>query len=251
MNGSGISMRHINKLMIKDGSGSGIYLRHSIMNKTIFRATTIAVAMMAVTGSAVRPIQAAPAPVTKPATTKPAEKAAEKTPEKATKPTPEPVIENVQSVNAEQLVDKPHEYLNKNVKFTSNFFAFSSLALDYKPALRPAKTHLSFLVLKDNSHIPLSELKLAMAIPKEKDPENTLLAKLKDGDQIEITGKVFNTALDEPWVDVLRLKLLKAAPDEKKTAEEKEKDKDKDKDGKEKEKKSGDTEVEIKGKDVK
>jgi len=228
--------------MIKDGSG--IYLRQLKMNKQIFRAATLTVAIMAVAVTGIRPLQAAPAPAAKPATTKPAEKAPEKAPEKAAKPTPEPVIENVQSVNAEQLVDKPHDYLNKNVKFVANFFAFSSLALDYKPALRPAKTHLSFLILKDNSHIPLSELKLAMAIPKEKDAENTLLAKLKDGDQLEITGKVFNTALDEPWVDVLRLKLLKAAPDEKKIAEEKDKDKDK-------EKKAGDTEVEVKGKDVK
>ncbi len=230
--------------MIKDGSG--IYLRQLKMNKQILQAATLSVAMMAVAVSGISPLYAAPpaAPAAKPATTKPAEKAPEKAPEKATKPTPEPVIENVQSVNAEQLVDKPHDYLNKNVKFTANFFAFSSLALDYKPALRPAKTHLSFLILKDNSHIPLSELKLAMAIPKEKDAENTLLAKLKDGDQLEITGKVFNTALDEPWVDVLRLKLLKAAPDEKKIAEEKDKDKDK-------EKKAGDTEVEVKGKDVK
>ncbi len=238
-------MRHINKLMIKDGSG--IYLRHLKMNKITFRAATIAMAIMAIGSLGGRPIHAAPASTTKPTTTKPAaEKPVEKAAEKAAKPTPEPVIENVQSVNAEQLVDKPHDYLNKNVKFVANFFAFSSLALDYKPALRPAKTHLSFLVLKDNSHIPLSELKLAMAIPKEKDAENTLLAKLKDGDQLEITGKVFNTALDEPWVDVLRLKLLKAAPDDKKIAEEKEKDKEK-----EKEKKAGDTEVEIKGKDVK
>jgi|688.fasta_scaffold416546_2 hypothetical protein len=231
--------------MIKDGSG--IYLRQPVINRQNFRAATLSVAMtaMAVTGL-IGSAQAAPAPVTKPATTKPAEKAAEKAPEKAAKTTPEPVIENVQSVNAEQLVDKPHDYLNKNVKFTANFFAFSSLALDYKPALRPAKTHLSFLILKDGSHIPLSELKLAMAIPKEKDAENTLLAKLKDGDQLEVTGKVFSAALDEPWVDVLKLKLLKAAPDDKKIAEEKEKDKDKDK-----EKKAGDTEVEIKGKDVK
>lgn len=229
--------------MIKDGSG--IYLRQPMMNKQNFRAATLSVAMMAVTGL-VGSVQAAPAPTAKPATTKPAEKATEKAPEKAAKPTPEPVIENVQSVNAEQLVDKPHDYLNKNVKFTANFFAFSSLALDYKPALRPAKTHLSFLILKDGSHIPLSELKLAMAIPKEKDAENTLLAKLKDGDQLEVTGKVFSAALDEPWVDVLKLKLLKAAPDDKKIAEEKDKDKEKDK-----EKKAGDTEVEIKGKDVK
>ncbi len=229
--------------MIKDGSG--IYLRQPKMNKQILQATTLTVAITAVAVTGIRPLQAAPTtPAPRPGTARPFEKTPEKTPEKATKPTPEPVIENVQNVNAEQLVDKPHDYLNKNVKFTANFFAFSSLALDYKPALRPAKTHLSFLILKDNSHIPLSELKLAMAIPKEKDAENTLLAKLKDGDQLEITGKVFNTALDEPWVDVLRLKLLKAAPDEKKIAEEKEKDKDK-------EKKAGDTEVEVKGKDVK
>ncbi|MBI2812239.1 MAG: hypothetical protein HYX67_15615, partial [Candidatus Melainabacteria bacterium] len=149
------------------------------MNKQIFRAATLTVAMMAVAVTGIRPLHAAPAaPAAKPATTKPAEKTSEKAPEKVTKTTPEPVIENVQSVNAEQLVDKPHDYLNKNVKFTANFFAFTSLALDYKPALRPAKTHLSFLILKDNSHIPLSELKLAMAIPKEKDAENTLLAKL-------------------------------------------------------------------------
>ncbi|HEY9731493.1 MAG TPA: hypothetical protein V6C89_06250 [Drouetiella sp.] len=218
-----------------------------MMNRPNFRAVTLTVATMALTVTGlVGSVQAAPAPAAKPATTKPAEKAAEKTPEKTTKPAPEPVIENVQSVNAEQLVDKPHDYLNKNVKFVANFFAFSSLALDYKPALRPAKTHLSFLILKDGSHIPLSELKLAMAIPKEKDAENTLLAKLKDGDQLEVTGKVFSAALDEPWVDVLKLKLLKAAPDDKKIAEEKDKDKDKDK-----EKKAGDTEVEIKGKDVK
>ncbi len=215
-----------------------------MMNKQIFRAATLTVAMMAVTLTGMTPLHAAPAPAAKPATAKPADKTTEKAAEKTTKPAPEPVIDNVQSVTVEQLVDKPHDYLNKNVKFVANFFAFSSLALDYKPALRPAKTHLSFLILKDGTHIPLSELKLAMPIPKEKDAENTLLAKLKDGDQLEITGKEFATALDEPWVDVLRLKLLKAAPDDKKIAEEKDKDKDK-------EKKAGDTEVEIKGKDVK
>lgn len=223
-------------------------------------AATVAVAMVTMVSTAgLLPIHAAPAaPANKPTTTKPAEKAGEKAGEKTAK-TPEPVIENVQSVTAEQLVDKPHDYMNKNVKFVANFFAFSSLALDYKPALRPAKTNLSFLVLKDGTHIPLSELKLAMAIPKEKDPENTLLAKLKDGDQLELTGKVFSAALDEPWIDVLRLKLLKAAPDDKKTAEEKEaaaKDKEKEpKDVKDvikdKDKKSGDTEPEVKGKDVK
>jgi hypothetical protein len=223
--------------------GSGVSSRHLKMNKISYRVATIALAMMAANSSLVAPSFAAPPakPADK-APAKPAEKPAEKPADKDKTATtkPEPVIENVQNVNAEQLVDKPHEYLNKNVKFVANFHGFTTLALDYKPALRPSKTYLSFLVFRENSKIPLSELKLAMAIPKEKDPDNTLLAQLKEGDQLEITGKVFNTALDEPWLDVLRLKKLKSAPSDdkdKKVAEEKEN----------KDKKAGDTEPEVKG----
>lgn len=152
------------------------------------------------------------------------EKAPEKTAEKKeSKPVPEPVIENVVPVRPETLVDHPSDYLNKNVRFTANFYAYSTLALDYKPALRASKDYLSFLIYRNNSKVPLSELKLAMHMPKdEKDPQSKLLTELKDGDQVEITAKVFAMALDEPWADVLRLKRLKAAADEKK-------DKDKDK----------------------
>jgi len=140
------------------------------------------------------------------------------TAKEAVKPTPavEPVLDNLVSVTAEDLVSKPDDFLNKNVKFNANFFAFSSLALDYKPAYRSSKTHLSFLVLRPNSHIPLSELKLSMMIPKDKDPENTLLATLKDGDQLEIVGKVFSAALDDPWVEVYKVKKL-GSPDKDKT----------------------------------
>jgi len=145
---------------------------------------------------------------------KDAVKAADK---KDTKPVPEVVIENVVNVPAETLVDHAGEYLNKNVRFVSNFHSYSSIALDYKPALRPAKTYLSFLVLRNNSKVPLSEMKLAMPIPKEDDksPQAKLLSELKDGDQLEITGKVFATPLDEPWIDVLKIKRLKAAADDK------------------------------------
>lgn len=136
--------------------------------------------------------------------------------EAAAAPKPEPVIENVTNVTTTQLVDKPADFMNKNVKFTAHFYMFANLALDYKPALRSSKTHLSFLILRPDSHIPFSELKLAMPIPKEKDPDNQMLTSLKDGDEVEVTGKVFATALDEPWVDVLRLKKLKAAPDPEK-----------------------------------
>ena len=131
--------------------------------------------------------------------------------------TPEPVLENVVSVNPDELVAKPQEYLGKNVKFSASFFAFTSIALDYKPAFRSSKTHLSFLILKPGSHIPLSELKLAMMIPKEKDPENTMLATLKDGDQLELIGKVFSTALDDPWVEIFKVKKIGGSSEEKKT----------------------------------
>jgi lysyl-tRNA synthetase class II len=148
-------------------------------------------------------------------TEKKSEKKTETKAEKKAESKPEPVIENVQNVTSDQLVDKPHDYMNKNVKFDAYFHAFSSLALDYKPAMRSSKNYLSFLILRPNSKVPYSELKLAMAIPKEKDPDNTMLAALKEGDQVEVTGHVFATALDEPWVDVLRLKKLASAPEKK------------------------------------
>jgi len=144
----------------------------------------------------------------------------DKKPETKAETKPEPVIENVVGVSPDDLVNKPQEFLGKNVKFNASFFAWSNLALDYKPAFRSSKTHVSFLILKPNSHIPLSELKLAMMIPKEKDPEAALFATLKDGDQVELVGKVFSSALDDPWVEVLKLKKLGGTDD---------KDKDKDK----------------------
>lgn len=146
---------------------------------------------------------------------KPAEKAKE---EKTAKSSPEPILENLVSVTPQELKDKPQEYLGKNIKFNAIFFAFNSLALDYKPAYQSSKTHLSFCVLTPNSHVPLSELKLAMMIPKEKDPENLLLASLKDGDQIEVVGKVFSAALDDPWVEVFKLKKIGSSAEENKTA---------------------------------
>jgi hypothetical protein len=153
---------------------------------------------------------------------------------------PEPVLENVITASPEDLVNKPQEYLGKNVKLNANFFAWSNLALDYKPAFRSSKTHLSFLILKPNGHIPLSELKLAIMIPKEKDSEAGVFATLKDGDQVEMVGKVFSTALDDPWVEVFKLKKIGGSSDDK------DKDKDKksasagDKDDKSKDDKSKD-----------
>ena len=70
---------------------------------------------------------------------------------KEAKAAPEPVIDNVVSVQAEDLVKSPSDYLNKNIRFTANFYAFSNVALDYKPALRPAKDFFSFLIFRKDS----------------------------------------------------------------------------------------------------
>ncbi|HEY9790075.1 MAG TPA: hypothetical protein V6D22_06745 [Candidatus Obscuribacterales bacterium] len=152
-----------------------------------------------------------------------AEKTEKKEPEKkeAAK-APEPSYEGAAAVNPEELVKHPHEYMNKLVKFTAGFSSFSSLALDYpkEHPMRESKKYLSLLILTpgtpQGAKIPLSEMKLSMAIPKDKDPETDLLAKLKEGDQVEIIGKEFSTALDDPWIDVLRLKKIGGSKDEDK-----------------------------------
>ncbi|MDR3614486.1 MAG: hypothetical protein P4L53_13070 [Candidatus Obscuribacterales bacterium] len=146
--------------------------------------------------------------------------------EKASKPTPEvPIVGEVQNVTTDQLTEKPHDYLNKNVRFSAIFASFSTLPLDYKPAMRPAKSHVGLLVYRPNSKIPYSEIKLAMPMPKEKEPENKVLMDLHDGDTVEIVGKEFATPLDEPWLDVLRLKKTASGPESKKDSEAKEKEK--------------------------
>lgn len=126
-------------------------------------------------------------------------------------PEKEIVVPNVVALTTDKLVADPKGYLGKNVKFTAAFSAFTNLALNYKPAFRSQKENISFLVFRPESKIPYSELKLAMPIPKEKDPKSKMLVSLKEGDTIEVTGHVFSTALDEPWVDVLKLKKLASA----------------------------------------
>lgn len=181
-------------------------MKHSLNAKMIFALSAI-LTFCAI--AALAPLQAVSgAPAKK--ETKTSDKDAKESSEKST---PKPVLENVVKVSTEDLVGKPQSFLGKNIKFEAKFFAFSNLALDYKPAYRSPKTHLSFLVLRPNSHIPFSELKLAMEIPKEKDPENKMLVSLKDGDDLEIIGKVFSTALDEPWVDVYTIKKLGGSKD--------------------------------------
>ncbi len=162
----------------------------------------------------VKPKQEEVKPV-EPATTeqaKPAEKAKEK---------PEPKINEAEYAQTSSLdiVNNPNKYLGKKVKMGATFDKFSTLGLDYKPAFRDGQKYISFLIKRDDvkDHtIPLSEMKIfVLRTTAEK------FIDLESGDVITIYGKVFSTALGDPWVDVDKLVIV-----EKKT---KPTDKEKDK----------------------
>ena len=104
------------------------------------------------------------------------------------------------------VVNNPASYLNKNISFNAEFVGFSSLGLDYKPAFREPSKYISVLIRRDDvtTHtVPLSEMKIFMP--------RTLAEKhmdMEQGDKIQISGKVFSTALGDPWVDIDDLKVL-------------------------------------------
>jgi len=115
-------------------------------------------------------------------------------------------VESYKQINALELVDKPQSYLNQKIKINATFDKFSTLGLDYKPAMREAKNYISFLIKRPDvtsNNIPLSELKLI--IKREKAEK---LIDLESGDKIEFTGNVFSNALNDPWVDVDNIKVL-------------------------------------------
>ena len=132
------------------------------------------------------------------------------------------------------LLTNPSEFLNKKIKFRGKFSSFTTLALDYKPALRESKKFISLCIFRTDSHVPLSELKLAYPVEEAKD--NQVIRELEEGDIIEIYGKVFSAALDEPWVDILHI--TKIASGEKKKAEDKDKKSENKKDKEKNEKKN-------------
>lgn len=103
------------------------------------------------------------------------------------------------NVSAIELVNKPSAFLNKNVKIVAVFNKFSTLGLDYKPAMKSSKEYISFLVRREGvaEHVvPLSELKIFIKRSKAEK-----LVDLESGDKIEIKGKVFSNALGDAWVE--------------------------------------------------
>ena len=117
-------------------------------------------------------------------------------------------INNQEVIQATPLavVANPSMFLNKTVVMTAKFDKFSTIGLDYPPALRPTEDYISFMVYRDDTQhdIPLSELKLFM---KRTDAQKFI--DLKSKDTVKITGKLFSTALGDAWVDVIVLENIK------------------------------------------
>jgi len=109
-----------------------------------------------------------------------------------------------------ELVERPAFYLNKYVKIKAKFDKFSTLGLDYTPAMRSSEDYLSFLIqrpdVKDHN-IPLSELKIFL---KRDEAEKHI--DLNSGDEIEFSGKVFSKALGDVWMDVDDFVVLTTKP---------------------------------------
>lgn len=134
----------------------------------------------------------------------------------ASNPSVKPINNVVQSqcqvVNPLDLIQRPGFYLNKNVKIKAKFDKFSTLGLDYAPAMRSSEKYISFLIQRpdiQDHNIPLSELKIFI--------DRTEAEKhidLNSGDVIEFTGKVFSSALGDAWMDVDKFTVISSKPKE-------------------------------------
>ena len=118
-------------------------------------------------------------------------------------------IQNEIIINTTPLnvVSNPARFLNKTIKMQATFDKFSTLGLDYKKALRPGNKYIGILIQRDDvidHNIPLSEMKIFMS--KEMAEKHI---DLDTGDKIEIVANVFSTALNDPWLDIKNLKVIK------------------------------------------
>ncbi|MBR1424402.1 hypothetical protein IJ579_02425 [bacterium] len=110
------------------------------------------------------------------------------------------------TVNALDVVANPTRYLKQNIRIVGKFDKFSTLGLDYSPAMRSSENYISFLIQRPdvtNHNIPLSELKIFL---KKEVAEKNI--DLDAGDKVEFTGKVFSNALGDAWMDVDDFKVL-------------------------------------------
>ena len=122
---------------------------------------------------------------------------------------------NYTTVNALEVVSNPYKYLKRNIKIKGKFDKFSTVGLDYAPAMRSSEKYITFMIQRPditNHNIPLSELKIFL---KKEVAEKHI--DLDAGDEIEFTGRIFSTALGDAWMDVDSFKVVnKVVKDDKK-----------------------------------
>lgn len=124
----------------------------------------------------------------------------------AAKPAVAAPAKSYMSVRPLDMVNNPSFYLNKYVKVKGKFDKFSTLGLDYKPALKSSEDYITFLIQRPDvvdHNIPLSELKIFL---KRAEAEKHI--DLNAGDEVEFAGKVFSNALGDVWMDVEQFKVL-------------------------------------------
>ena len=56
------------------------------------------------------------------------------------------------TVSPIEVVNTPAKYLNKNITFDAEFVAFTSLGLDYKPAMRDSAKYIGMLIKRDENN---------------------------------------------------------------------------------------------------
>jgi len=104
------------------------------------------------------------------------------------------------------MVAHPNRYLNKYVTVKGKFDKFSTLGLDYAPAMRSSEDFITFLIQRDDvkdHNIPLSEMKIFL---KRSEAEKHI--ELNAGDEVQFSGKVFSTALGDVWMDAEKFTVL-------------------------------------------
>lgn len=127
-------------------------------------------------------------------------------PTSVTKPNQSAYAVQYTQVNALDVVASPFKYLHRNIKIRAKFDKFSTLGLDYPPAMRASDKYISILIQRPDvadHNIPLSEMKIFL----KKDLAEKNIS-LDVGDEIEFTGRVFSTALGDAWMDVDSLKII-------------------------------------------
>lgn len=119
---------------------------------------------------------------------------------------------NYREVNPLDVVAKPSFYLNKNIKITGKFDKFSTLGLDYAPAMRSSEKYITFLIQRpdvSDHNLPLAEMKCFLV---REDAEKYI--DLNSGDRVEFYGTVFSNALGDVWIDVKKFNALDQKPTE-------------------------------------